>query len=105
MLGQDFELERLEWQRQCFTVVPSEKRDVEIEKEKDKVGDPSGKQKAPLKENSPPEPKDPKLGEKNSLGFDPKLTSNLGTETHDLKETQPPSAQDPKETLNLGAET
>ena len=71
----------------------SEKRDVEIEKEKDKVRDPSGKQKALVKETAPPELKDLELDEKIPPDFDPRMTSNSNTETQDPKEIMNPSSK------------
>jgi hypothetical protein len=39
VLGQDPDIDRMEWRKKCFKVKPSEEKDVESDKEKDKEKD------------------------------------------------------------------
>ena len=57
VLGQDPELEWLEWRRQCFEVGLSKEKDGEIEKEKETNEDPSDKDKMLPKEIASLKPK------------------------------------------------
>ena len=74
-------------------------------KTKEKIEDPSEKEKTLPKETALPEPKYPKVGKEIPLGFDPKMTSNPNNKKQDLKGSQSPSAQDPKEIQKTGADT
>ena len=82
---------------------PSEKKDVETENDKDKVENPTEKQKIPPKEITSSKLKDSRLSEKTPLGFGSKETTTLSTETRYPKEILPLSTEtrDPKETLPL----
>lgn len=103
VLGQDPNIDRLEWQKQCFKVKPSKKKDQESDKEesdkkkdeeagkeqgKEKFDDPSVKEKSTPKDIAPPRPKDPEVDKEIAPRFDLKPTSNPGSRSQDPKDFQ-----------------
>ena len=104
VLGQDPDLDRMEWRRQCFEAGPSQEKDDETdkekeqEKEKEKSDNPFDKEKLLLKEIVPSRPKDPEISKEIPTGFDPKSTADPSSEGKDPKNDQTPKARDSKPT-------
>ena len=108
VLGQHPNIDHLEWQKQCFEVKSSKKKDQEPDKKEsdrkkdeeaskeqgeEKSDDPSIKEKPSPKETAPPRPKDPKVDKEIPMGFDPKSTSDPGSESQDPKDFQTPKSR------------
>ena len=111
VLGQDPEIERLEWWRQCFATQSSKrKRKIkktnkeEPNKEKDegarkkteqeKTDDLSTKERFDPKEIVPLGPEDLRTNKEIPPGFNPKLILDLRSKSQDPKEFQTPKAQE-----------
>ena len=102
VLGQDPDIDRMEWRKQCFEVKPSEEKDEESDKEKDKEKDEemgkeqgkeksdylSDKEKSTPKETTPPRPKDSEADKEIPPGFVPKPTTDLGSGSQNPKDFQ-----------------
>lgn len=113
VLGQDPNIDHMEWQKECFEVKLSEEKyeesdkeesDKEKDKEKDKeIGkeqgkekfdDLSDKEKYTLKETALPRPKDPEADKEIPPGFDPNPTTNLGSGIQNPKYFQTPKVRE-----------
>jgi hypothetical protein len=92
-LGQDAELESLEWRSRCFTTYPSKEKEVKTAGDKDKAKESSEKKPTPPKEPTTTEPKDLGLKKTHPPGFDLKTTTTLSADTRDPKEIPPPSTE------------
>lgn len=84
VLGQDSELQRLEWRRKCFKARPSEEKNDKSEKEK--IDDSSDIKKSLPKETSLPRLKDLEVGKQIPLGFNHKAIVDPDSKRLDLKD-------------------
>ena len=79
-LGQNPELERLEWQKQCFLEDPNKKKGLEVMGDKDKTDGSSKQQPMLSKGSTVSKSKYSGLDESHPIGFGPSMITTLSIE-------------------------